>query len=120
VIVQPAPAQGDALLRAALARRALARGLAHGPDDIVVTNGASEAINLALRAVAQPGDLVAVDSPTHYILLQQIESLGMRAIEIPATASAGMSIEALDMALRMRPGVRAVVTVPTFQNRSAR
>jgi Transcriptional regulators containing a DNA-binding HTH domain and an aminotransferase domain (MocR family) and their eukaryotic orthologs len=36
----------------------------------VITNGATEAINLALRAVTQPGDTVAVESPTFYGLLQ--------------------------------------------------
>jgi hypothetical protein len=45
---------------------------------VLVTNGCIEALNLALRAVAQPGDTVAVEPPTHYGLLQVLGSLGMR------------------------------------------
>jgi DNA-binding transcriptional MocR family regulator len=44
------------------------------PDDVVVTMGCIEALNLALRAVAQAGDVIAVESPTFYGLLQVLES----------------------------------------------
>ena len=47
------------------------------PDELVVTHGCIQALTLALRAVAQPGEVIAVESPTYYGLLQ-IESLGLR------------------------------------------
>ncbi|MGT2429609.1 aminotransferase-like domain-containing protein [Cupriavidus basilensis] len=49
---------------------------------------------LPLRAVARPGDVIAVESPTYYGLLQILESLGMRALEIPSSPQTGISLEA--------------------------
>jgi len=112
-----APQQrGDAGFRAVLARRALAHGMTLAPDDILVTNGCIEALNLALRAVAQAGDTVAVESPAFYGLLQVLESLGLRALEIPTSPRTGISLEALDLAMQAYPDIRAVVVVPHLQN----
>ena len=116
VLVSPVPPQGDPGFRAVLARRAMAAGMSPTPDEIVVTHGCTEALNLALRAVAQPGDTVAVESPTYFGLLQVVESLGLTALEIPTSPSRGMSVEALELALSTHPQIRAVVVVPNFQN----
>lgn len=51
-------------LRRALARRALDWGMKISPDEIITTNGCMEALALSLRAVTQPGDTVAIESPT--------------------------------------------------------
>ena len=87
VLVSPVPPQGHPDLRTVLARRALANGINATPDDVIVTHGCIEALNLALRAVARPGDTIAVESPTYFGLLQILESLGMRALEIPTSRS---------------------------------
>ncbi len=86
------------------------------PEDVLPTNGCIEALNLALRAVARPGDTVAVESPAFYGLLQVLESLGMRALEIPTRPRTGLSIEALELALGAYERIRAVVVVPHLQN----
>ncbi|MFA9441867.1 PLP-dependent aminotransferase family protein [Uliginosibacterium sp. sgz301328] len=116
ILVSPVPPHGDKTFRAVLARRALASGMQLSPDDVLVTHGCTEAINLALRAVTQPGDTVAVESPTYYGLLQILESLGLRSIEIPTSPQHGISVDALELALRTQPGIRAVVVIPNFQN----
>nr|WKF56048.1 2-aminoadipate transaminase [Paraburkholderia busanensis] len=108
--------QGDPDLRAVIARRALAAGIQIGADDIIMTHGGIEAVNLALRAVTQPGDTVAVESPCFFGLLQALESLGLRALEIPVSPSTGLSIEALTFALQTHPEIKAVVVVPNLQN----
>ncbi|WP_201701589.1 PLP-dependent aminotransferase family protein [Paraburkholderia kirstenboschensis] len=110
------PDQGDPALRAIIARRALDAGIQIGADDIIMTHGGIEAVNLALRAVTQPGDTVAVESPCFFGLLQALESLGLRALEIPASPSSGLAIEALDFALQTHPDIKAVVVVPNLQN----
>jgi DNA-binding transcriptional MocR family regulator len=99
-----------------LARRALAAGMTLAPDDILVTNGCIEALNLALRAVAQAGDTIAVESPTFYGLLQVLESLGLRALEIPTSPQTGISLEALALAADTYGDIKAVVVVPHLQN----
>ncbi|MET3115958.1 DNA-binding transcriptional MocR family regulator [Undibacterium sp. GrIS 1.8] len=107
---------GNKELKAALAKRALGIGMSIKPDDVVVTLGCIEALNLALRAVAQAGDIIAVESPTFYGLLQVLESLGMKALEIPTSPQTGISIEALELAMQTYDNIKAVVVVPHLQN----
>ncbi|MFM0644372.1 PLP-dependent aminotransferase family protein [Paraburkholderia bryophila] len=107
---------GDPALRAVIARRVLEAGIQIGADDVIMTHGGIEAMNLALRAVTQPGDTVAVESPCFFGLLQALESLGLRALEIPASPSTGLAVEALAFALHTHPDIKAVVVVPHLQN----
>jgi len=103
-------------LKAALAKHALTQGMQAAPDEVIVTHGCIEALNLALRAVAKPGDTIAVESPTYYGLLQVLESLGLRALEIPTSPHTGLSLDALAFALEHDASIRAVVAMPTMQN----
>jgi DNA-binding transcriptional MocR family regulator len=116
LLVSATSARGNAHFREVLAKRALGLGLTLSPDDVQITNGCIEALNLALRAVAQPGDTIAVESPTFYGLLQVLETLGLRALEIPTSPQTGISIDALELALQTYPGIKAVVVVPHLQN----
>jgi DNA-binding transcriptional MocR family regulator len=85
------------------------------PAEIVVTSSCTEAINLCLRAVAKPGDTIAVESSTYFVLLQLIESLGMKALEIPTHPKTGLSIDALELALR-EGLVDACLLIPNANN----
>jgi len=107
---------GSLAYRQVVARRALQCGVTLSPQDLIVTSGGIDGLNLALRAVTQPGDAVAIETPGFSGLLQIIASLGLRALEIPASATTGMSIEALAIALEAYPDVKAVVVVPHLQN----
>lgn len=102
-------------LRRQLARRALDWGCALGADDFITTCGASEALHLSLLAVARTGDTIAIESPAYYGTLRTIESLGMRALEIPCHPRHGMDLEALEAVLARRR-VAAVLVVPSFSN----
>lgn len=102
-------------LRQQIARRMVGNGCEVTPKDIVITDGCQEALRLALRACAEPGDVIAIESPTFYGLLQVIHSLRMKAIEIPTDPEKGLSIPALKMALDQWP-IKACVLVPTFSN----
>jgi DNA-binding transcriptional MocR family regulator len=102
-------------LRRQLSRRLAEAGCAVHPDNLVITNGCQEALTLALRSVTRPGDVVAIESPTFYGLLQVIESLGLEALEIPAIPHTGMSLEALELALGRWP-IKACVVTPNFSN----
>lgn len=107
---------GRTELKSALASRALDYGLCLAPEEFIITYGCMEALHLALRAVAQAGDVIAVETPTFYGLLQILESLGMRALEIPTSPAHGISVEALELALLQYPEIKAVVVVPHLQN----
>lgn len=106
---------GNEDLRRQIARRAIATGYRIGIDDIVITDGCMEALNLCLRAVAKPGDTIAFESPTYFGLLQIVESLGMKALEIPTHPREGISLDALELATRKRR-VKACVVMPTVAN----
>ncbi len=106
---------GCEALRTEVSRRALSAGCVLSPDDIVTTCGAQEAITLALRAICQPGDTVAIESPMFYGVLQAIELLGLKALEIPTHPETGMELDALRRALDTHR-VKAVLVSPNFQN----
>ncbi|NML29773.1 aminotransferase-like domain-containing protein [Paraburkholderia antibiotica] len=98
-----------------IARRYAENGLPVDPGEIVITLGATEAINLSLQAVAKPGDTVAVESPTYYAMLHAIERLGMRAIEVTTHPVDGIDIDALATVIA-RQKIAACMVMPNFQN----
>lgn len=103
-------------LKQALVAHLARSGVDLAPADLLVTSGATESLQLALRALTRPGDAVAVASPVYFGILQMAEQLGLRTLEIPSVAGQGMSLEALDYALTQHGGVRAVVAMPSLHN----
>lgn len=102
-------------LRRQIARRMSEAGSTVSADDIIITTGCQEALSLALRAVTEPGDVVAVESPAFYGLLHVLESLGLEVLEIPAHPREGIALDALAFALE-RWQVKACVLAPNFSN----
>src|SRR5204863_470509 len=74
-----------------------------------------EAINLSLRAVTRPGDTVAIETPAYFGFLEAIQSLGLRALEIPTDPRTGICIDATREALENND-VKVVIVMPSFQN----
>jgi DNA-binding transcriptional MocR family regulator len=106
---------GNEPLRQQIALRYLGMGLSQPTEEIVVTNGALEALNLCLMAVTRPGDVVAVESPGFYAALQAIERLDLRAVEIPVDPSTGLDLDTLAQALDKHP-IRACWFMTNYQN----
>lgn len=106
---------GTEELRRQIARKSLDLGCNLSAGEIIITSGAMEALNLCVRAVARPGDTIALESPTYFGLLQILESLGVKALEIPTHPREGMSLEALEFALE-RSRIAAVIAMPNAQN----
>ncbi len=106
---------GNETLRRAIARHCIALGCQLDPRDLVVTNGCLEAISLCLRAVTQPGDVVALESPSYFGFLEILESMHLRALEIPTHPRTGLSLDALQLAFDTQP-IKAVLAVPTLSN----
>lgn len=102
-------------LRHEIAKRSIEWGGRLSEEDIVTTHGAMEALNLCLRAVAKPGDIIAIESPAFYGTLQIIESLGMQALEIPTDPRDGVVLDALASSLR-RHKIKACLLVTNFSN----
>lgn len=106
---------GNEELRRQVARHAVELGCNLSARDIVITQGAMEALNLCIRAVARPGDTIALESPTYFGLLQICETLGLKALEIPTHPREGISLDALEFALS-RSKIAAVVVMANAQN----
>lgn len=98
-----------------LARRSLGWENPLDAGAITITNSCTEAMSLCLRAVTRPGDTVAIESPAYYVMLQLLESLGLKALEIPTDPETGLSVPALDLATRDGK-VAAVLLVPNASN----
>jgi DNA-binding transcriptional MocR family regulator len=106
---------GNERLRTQVARHLFNAGCELGPDDIVTTCGGQEALGLCLRAVAKPGDVVAIESPTFFGTLQLIELLGMKALEIPTHPRDGVCLNAMRRAID-RNAIKACLFIPNYQN----
>lgn len=104
----------EALRRQIAARTAHAGARTH-PDDVLITTGCSEALHVALSTIARPGDTIAVESPTFFKILSLIESLGMRALELPTDAREGISVDALAQVFR-DGRASAALLIPNFSN----
>lgn len=106
---------GEPGLLRQLARRLGETGWMLESEALTITTGCQEALSLALRATTRPGDVIAIESPTFYGLLQVAESLGLEAIEIPNHPRDGLALDALALALERWP-VKACVVTPNFSN----
>lgn len=106
---------GSPVLRSQIARRYRLMGADVAPDEIIITAGALEALNLALQVVTAPNDIVAIESPAFYGCLQAIEGAGRRAIEIPTHPQHGVDLEALERTLARVP-VKACWFMTTLHN----
>jgi DNA-binding transcriptional MocR family regulator len=107
--------RGNLRLRRQLARLMFRQGSTCSPDEVVVTSGATEAINFALRAVARPGDVIAVESPSCYETLHMLEALHLRAVEIPHVTHQGIDLAHLEHAVA-RHRIAGIITIATCHN----
>lgn len=106
---------GSDRLRRQIARLMFLQGVTCTADDVIVTSGSTEALHLALRAITRPGDIVAIESPSCYESLQVLESLHLRALEIPHIRHEGMDFAKLEAAAS-RHRLAAILTTATCHN----
>ena len=104
---------GDQALRTQLALRAAKRGWTVEANQFCVTSGCQQSLFLALMAVCKSGDVVAVEAPGFYGVLQLLEQLELRVIEIPASPTTGMDVRALEESLQVWD-IKACVVSPSF------
>ncbi|MBS3783493.1 MAG: PLP-dependent aminotransferase family protein [Anaerolineae bacterium] len=102
-------------LRLRIARRSLTSGCSLSPDEIIITSGCSESVSLCLRAVCEPGDVVAIESPICFDGLQTLEAIGLQALEIPTHPRDGISLDALRFAIDHND-VSTCMVISNFNN----
>lgn len=107
--------QGTEALREQLARLLVDSGCRLAPSDLLITTGCHEALSVSLRALCQPGDVVALDSPSFHGVMQTLKGLGIKALELPTDPRHGINLPALEMALEQWP-IKAIQLTPTCNN----
>lgn len=108
--------EGLAELRGFIADWVSDIGIHASADDVLILTGSQQGIDLACKALLDPGDVVLVERPTYLAALQIFRMYQLRVIDVPGDAE-GMDPEAL-AAAAARYGARLVYAVPTFQNPS--
>jgi DNA-binding transcriptional MocR family regulator len=106
---------GNKKLREEIAKRSLLwKGITHA-DELIITNGATEAILCCLRAVTKPGDTVLVQDPCFYGIMQILECLDLKVAAIPSHPATGILIENVREACK-KLAVKACILVSNFNN----
>ncbi|MFD8882544.1 PLP-dependent aminotransferase family protein [Streptomyces erythrochromogenes] len=116
--LQYSTTEGAPELRAAVAARATARGLATGADDVVVTSGSQQALTLVTAALIEPGDVVLAENPTYLAALQCFGLAGARVVPVPCDEEGILPDALAELVARERP--KLLYTIPTFQNPTGR
>ncbi|WP_374573776.1 PLP-dependent aminotransferase family protein [Acinetobacter sp.] len=94
---------GNLVLRTIIANRYVLQGVQCTPDDIVITSGALEALNLSLQALTRPGDFILLQQSVFYGAWQAAERLGLQVISIPEHPQLGFDLESFEQALKQYP-----------------
>jgi 2-aminoadipate transaminase len=115
--LQYGPAEGYPPLRAWVAERLRGRGFAAKPENILLTSGSQQALDLVARAFLNDGDAVCIESPTYLAALQICDSFGAVYRPVPQDED-GMDVVRAEAALAS--GCKLLFALPNFQNPTGR
>ena len=116
-VLQYSVTEGYAPLREHLKSSLKNDGLFAEDDDVLITSGAQQVMNLTSKAMANRGDVVICEEPSFIGSLNAFRSFGLKLASVPVESD-GMNIEALEKALTENRNVRFIYTIPNFQNPS--
>lgn len=88
-------------------------------DNVLVTTGSEQALDLVGKAFVDPGDTVLVEQPTYLCALDVFRSYGANFASVEMDED-GMKMDALEEALKANPNTKFIYTVPNFQNPTGR
>ncbi len=106
--------EGFLPLRESICKWMAPKGVTITPDDLLITTGSQQAIDLLTRIYIDPGDVILVEKPTYLSALQVFRSYGAELVSVE-TDEDGMVLEDLEAKLKQyRP--KLVYVIPTFSN----
>jgi 2-aminoadipate transaminase len=105
--------EGYQPLREMIARNASKYGLQISADNVLITTGSQQALDLLGRIFINRGDRILVESPTYLGALQAWNAYGVKYVTIPFDED-GMQTEMLES--RLRTGIKFIYVLPNFQN----
>lgn len=109
------PANGAPQLREHIVKHAARHHTYLHPDELIITDGALQALYIALASVCTSGDIIAVESPCVFSVLEVARTLRLRIVEVPIDARAGLDLEHFKRTAATT-AIRAIVVTPNFQN----
>ncbi|HIW74457.1 MAG TPA: PLP-dependent aminotransferase family protein [Firmicutes bacterium] len=90
-------------------------GVGRDFDELLVTSGAQQALELLAKALVNPGDVVLCEAPSFVGALNAFRSVGARLVGVPLQSD-GIDVEALEAAMKANPNAKFLYTIPNFQN----
>ncbi|KAB8137922.1 PLP-dependent aminotransferase family protein [Gracilibacillus oryzae] len=106
--------EGVAALRNALAERMEKKGLTRNAEDILITSGSQQAIDLFSRVMFNKGDIILAENPTYLAALQVFESYEANVVAVESDDD-GMVISDLEeKIIKLKP--KCIYVVPTYSN----
>ncbi|MEQ9877708.1 PLP-dependent aminotransferase family protein [Pectobacterium aroidearum] len=108
--------EGSGVLRDRIAELCAVRGVKTRGDDIVVTAGSQQALDLIMRSMVDPGDVFVVERPTYLAALQTLELAQAQVMSVSSDAN-GMVVDELEELLK-KQRIKGVYIVPNFGNPS--
>nr|WP_068891040.1 PLP-dependent aminotransferase family protein [Pedobacter panaciterrae] len=109
------PSNGSVELKNNIVKRAAAYQAVINPDELLITDGALQALYISLAAVCEAGDVIAVESPCVFSVLEVIRVLNLKVIEIPIDPKTGFDVDFFKKACHNN-AVKAAVLTPNFHN----
>lgn len=113
-LLQYGNALGYEPLRNYLAKQMRQHGIDTSVDNIMLTNGMQNGIEMVLRLLANPGDCIMIESPSYVSVLTFIKYMNLKVIGIPMT-SEGMDLDVLEQQFQ-KSSPRLIYSIPTFHN----
>jgi DNA-binding transcriptional MocR family regulator len=110
-----AATDGELCLRKEIAKYMYKKGVNINASEIIITNGCSEALFLAVKSCSEPGDTFVIETPTYLGLVTILETLKRKVIEVPTSPEKGIDLDILEKILETEK-IQALVVNPVFQN----
>jgi 2-aminoadipate transaminase len=111
--LQYSATEGYLPLREMIARHSARYGIKITPDNVLITSGSQQALDLLGKILIDPGDRILVESPTYLAAIQAWNAYGAEFITVPMDED-GMNTDYLEEALRAGP--KFIYVLPNFQN----
>ena len=117
--LQYSNSNGFRRLREILAQRMARRGVSCDADNIAITTGSQQSIDLISKMFINRGDTILVEKPTYMSALDVFNTYGANIVGVEMDDE-GLRMDALEQALKNHPEAKFLYTVPTFQNPTGR
>lgn len=109
------PVNGSKALKEQIAQRTATYKTVLNPEELIITDGALQALYIALASICSPGDIVAVESPCVFSVLEILRVQQLRVVEVPVDIRQGFDVDLLKKASQ-KMNIKAVIVTPNFHN----